>query len=495
MVVTRLKKSFVFWSDLAGSFYNIDHRAVNFAVMAQQYTVQVVDESHIGPPPGSVPPTVIPLTFLDVSWLFCCPIERILFYELPFPTRHLMQNIIPHLKHSLSLTLHHFFPLAGNLACNSKPFIQFNEGDSVRVTVAESDADFGHLVANHLRDNRAFKPLVPKLPFPFPSVSSDNKIPVMAIQVTVFPNSGISIGVTSIHVAADGSSFNHFMKSWASIHKSVTVSESLPPLSLPCHDRNVIKDPNGLLLSIYLKDWRSVHNSDAPAPAIDENVQVDNVRVTLVLSRDQIDKLKQRVSAQIRSDDESPSRVSTFVVTSALMWVYMIELQESESEITDGDMIYHFVPVADCRERFEFPIPASYFGNCLAFLFISAKRSELMGKEGVVFAAKAIGRKIGELEKAALVGAEKWTSNLNEAVKTGRVLAVGGSPKFGVYETDFGWGRPKKFEFVHFGAYGSFSLAESRDEEGAIEIGLVIGRDKLDLFNVVFQRRLNFNCL
>lgn len=472
--------------------------------MARQYTVQVVDESHIAPPPGFVPTTTIPLTFLDASWLFCCPMKRILFYELPLPTLHLTQNIIPHLKHSLSLTLRHFFPLAGNLTWpppaappsnNNKPFIQFNEGDSVQVTIAESDADFGHLVANHPRDNRAFEPLVPRLPFPFPSVSSDNKTPVMAIQVTVFPNSGISIGVTFIHVAADGSSFNHFMKSWASIHKSVTVSQNLTSLSLPCHDKDVIKDPNGLLLSIYLKDWRSAENSDAPAPAADENVHVDNVRVTLVLSRDQIDELKQRVTAQIRNDNESPSRVSTFVVTSALMWVYTIKLQESGSEITDDDVIYHFVPVADCRERFEFPIPARYFGNCLAFLFISARRSELMGKDGVVFAAKAIGRKICELEKGALVGAENWMSNLNHVVKTGRVLAVAGSPKFGVYETDFGWGRPKKFELVHIGAYGSFSLSESRDEEGAIEIGLVIGRDKLNLFNVVFQQCLNVNWL
>ena len=45
----------------------------------------------------------------------------------PHPTHHFCQTTLPTLKHSLSLTLSHFFPLAGNLLCPSpphKPFIR-----------------------------------------------------------------------------------------------------------------------------------------------------------------------------------------------------------------------------------------------------------------------------------------------------------------------------------------------------------------------------------
>ncbi|KAJ4729916.1 putative Anthocyanin 5-aromatic acyltransferase [Melia azedarach] len=440
--------------------------------MAGQYTVRVVDESHVAPPPGSVSTTTIPLTFLDVSWIFCCPIQRIFFYEFHRPTLHFTQNIFPHLKQSLSLTLRHFFPFAANLSCSpppNNPCILYREGDSVSVTIAESDADFNHLTASHARDNTEFKCLVPTLPMASFSSDTTHVVPIMAMQFTVFPNSGISIGITFNHVAADGKSFNHFMKSWAAMHRS----EKGSSLSLPFHNKDMIKDPEGLV-STYMKDWWNWKILGAT-----EEVPVDTVRIT--------NDADQPGAAQLH--------ISTFVVTCAFMWVNLIKLQDSSKSNghLHDDTVYHFVPVADCRDRFEFPVPATYFGNCLAFLFLTAKRSDLIGKNGIVFAAKAIGRQICELEKGPLVGAEKWVLNLIKVVEAGRVVSVAGSPKLRVYDTDFGWGRPKKSEVVHIGANGAFSLAECRDEDGAIEVGIVIGRDKIDGFNVIFKQALNLN--
>ncbi|KAK3184253.1 hypothetical protein Dsin_031539, partial [Dipteronia sinensis] len=74
------------------------------------------------------------------------------------------------------------------------------------------------------------------------------------------------------------------------------------------------------------------------------------------------------------------------------------------------------------------------------------KRRDLMGEDGITVAAIANGRKIFEFGKGgALIGAEKWVSNLKQVInKEERLVTVAGSPKFRVYETDFGWGRPKK---------------------------------------------------
>ncbi|KAM1411412.1 hypothetical protein COP1_024107 [Malus domestica] len=44
-------------------------------------------------------------------------------------------------------------------------------------------------------------------------------------------------------------------------------------------------------------------------------------------------------------------------------------------------------------------------------------------------------------------------------------VAIARSPTLGVYGTDFGWGRAKKVEVVHFVNSTVFSLAESGDEE------------------------------
>ncbi|KAL5854473.1 hypothetical protein ACOSQ4_004275 [Xanthoceras sorbifolium] len=112
-----------------------------------------------------------------------------------------------------------------------------------------------------------------------------------------------------------------------------------------------------------------------------------------------------------------------------------------------------------------------------------------MGANGMVIAAKAIGRQIYELGTGSVFkGEEKFSSSSEEIFKDGRVVTVASSPNFWVYETDFGWGKPKKVEMVHINGYSCFSLAESREEDGGLDIGVVVGRDRLDLFNAIFEQ-------
>ncbi|KAK2370414.1 coumaroyl-CoA:anthocyanidin 3-O-glucoside-6''-O-coumaroyltransferase [Trifolium repens] len=69
----------------------------------------------------------------------------------------------------------------------------------------------------------------------------------MAIQVTIMPNSGLSICLAFKHVAADRKSLHHFMNFWASVSKNIannkhssSLRDSLPlELDLPSHERLV----------------------------------------------------------------------------------------------------------------------------------------------------------------------------------------------------------------------------------------------------------------
>lgn len=101
---------------------------------------------------------------------------------------------------------------------------------------------------------------------------------------------------------------------------------------------------------------------------------------------------------------------------------------------------------ADCRDRLEFPVPTTYFGNCLAYIDAAAKMSELVGDNGFVVAGKAIVRGISKLKSRHLEGTEKWMEDMKNFLRTGRLLIVGGSPSFNDYGTNFGWGRPKKLD-------------------------------------------------
>lgn len=133
--------------------------------------------------------------------------RRILFYKLPISKLDFVQNIIPPLKDSLSHALKHYTPLAGNVACpldtNGYPEIRYVTGDSVSLIFSESDMDFSYLISDHPRSAKDFYHLVPKLGEP-KDAPGIRLAPLLAIQVTLFPNNGVSIGFTNHHVVGDG---------------------------------------------------------------------------------------------------------------------------------------------------------------------------------------------------------------------------------------------------------------------------------------------------
>ncbi|MCH84223.1 coumaroyl-CoA:anthocyanidin 3-O-glucoside-6''-O-coumaroyltransferase 1-like, partial [Trifolium medium] len=96
----------------------------------------------------------------------------------------------------------------------------------------------------------------------------------------------------------------------------------------------------------------------------------------------------------------------------------------------------------------------TYFGNCLASYIVAVKRGEspgeLVGKKGIVVAANGINRKIKDFMSDAALGSETLMFDYKELFKPGKsILVVPGSPTHAVYETDFGWGKPKKSDAVH----------------------------------------------
>ncbi|KAL0683070.1 hypothetical protein Bca4012_049918 [Brassica carinata] len=73
-----------------------------------------------------------------------------------------------------------------------------NRDDAVSVTVAESDADFSFLSGYGQRPVSELHNLLPELPV------SDDSLTAYALQITLFPNNGFSIGVTAQHAVLDG---------------------------------------------------------------------------------------------------------------------------------------------------------------------------------------------------------------------------------------------------------------------------------------------------
>ncbi|KAF8007971.1 hypothetical protein BT93_K1840 [Corymbia citriodora subsp. variegata] len=467
--------------------------------------IKILHRHDVSPPANTVPTTALPLTFFDIPWLLCCPMQRLFFYDFPQSPPSFAHTTLPLLVRSLSLCLRRFFPFAGNLvlpqAPPQKPHILYSDGDSLSLTVAESAADFAELISDEPRDATLIHPLVPQ--FPPPRESNGARLwPLMAIQVTVFPNKGICIGVRFLHIATDGRSFSHFMKSWASIHRSRGDPTCIELGDLdPSHNRGVIKDLNGLE-PIFLKYWWSCVGS-SPSPSLTEAPLAvgDKVRATFVFKKAHIDGLKAQVLSQLENNDidsvSEPIHLSTFVVTCAFVWVCMIKSKEKEHELHDQsssesvkDKLCYFCFPADCRNRLAYSIPSTYFGNCLGIHCLSEKRNALLDISGTIHAARAIGRTVKEVNTmGGSIALREWIKDKKE-IDIEDLVVVVGSPRLKVYDTDFGWGRPTKSNVVCMDSFRGIALAESRNGDGNIEVELALTRTCMEKFITLFKMGL-----
>ncbi|XP_057727571.1 malonyl-coenzyme A:anthocyanin 3-O-glucoside-6''-O-malonyltransferase-like [Arachis stenosperma] len=458
---------------------------------------KLVEESKVAP--NNPKATCLPLTFLDISLAGPIYGRRQFFYNFPYSTHYFLQTTFPTLKRSLSLTLQRFFPLAGNLLCPPpphKPFIRCTEEDSVAFTVFQSSSDFNHLSSNNPRSLKKLNQLVPKLTCKIIHHHDTLVFPNLALQATVFPNRGVCIAITYNHMI-DGACCSQFMKLWSSLCArggiDLTFLEKSTP---PCFNRGILKDPNELE-AIFIKhyfqereNWKNKVNQSQP---FDSTVAMeeDHVKVTIVLDKDDIERMKIFSLNQLKKREglKSPQYVSKFVVACGFAWSSLVKARARDSACEEEENMKeeYFCFAADCRGRLEYPVPETYFGNCITQCNATLRRSELKGEGGFVNAVKVIDRAINDMKKEPFRGMENWKERFSDMFGSGRVLVVGGSPKFKVYENDMGFGKPCKVEMVQ--SLKGLSIAESGKNDGGIELGVVLKNksQRKTFLNVVKQ--------
>lgn len=427
----------------------------------------------------------LPVTFFDMPWLQFHAIRRLLFYQFPCSKSHFLETIVPNLKRSLSKTLKNYLPLAGNLVYplnSGMPEFRYVYGDAVPVTIAESSeaSDFNYLTGNQSRVADEFYPFVPDLPEPrIYSESGFKTVTLLALQITLFPGSGICIGVCNHHSIGDASSIVGFMKTWSSVCKlggdDESSAQSVPS---PSYDRSVIKDPLGLK-NIF---WNKL--KDIKIEAVPLTFPTNLVRATYVLQKNDIQRLKNLVLSQ----NPDFLHLSSFTVTAAYVWTCLVKSAAETGEEVDPDEPEHFAFAVDARARLNPPLSSSYFGNCLALAKTASTHRQLKETNGFFTAVKLIGDLIGKKvnnRDEILSDAGTWFTEYM-ALFGKRLFSVAGSPKFNLYDLDFGWGRPKKHEAASIDGGPSMSLSKSEEFEGGLEIGLSLPKVKMDAFATVF---------
>ncbi|KAJ0668113.1 putative anthocyanin 6''-O-malonyltransferase [Helianthus annuus] len=452
--------------------------------MASLPILTVLEHTQVSPPSATVKDRVLPLTYFDFMWVSQPPVHYLFFYEMPITHTKFIDNIIPNLKHSLSITLQHFFPFAGNLmvfpSSTQKPEIRYVEGDSVAVTFAECNLDFNELTGNHPRDCEMFYHLIPLLGQAH-KTSNFTKIPVFTVQVTLFPNSGFSIGMTNHHCLGDASTRFCFLKAWTTIARCGTDELFLANGTLPFYERPI---QNPKLDECYLK-FGDVENSKEEYQPPKLCGPTDKVRTTFILPRAMLNRLKKLVSTQLRT----LAYVSSFTVACGYMWSCIAKTSKDELQL--------FGIAVDCRARLNPVIPAAYFGNCVGPCVAMENTIQLRSKEGFVTAAKLIGESLHKTltDKDGVVKEiESFEDLFPNGVPT-TMIWVAGTPKLKFYDMDFGWGRPKKLETVSIDYNGAISMNASKEENDDLEIGVCLPATQMKSFVRIFEDGLEAYCI
>lgn len=405
-------------------------------------------------------PTAHQIAFLaDVDILFINfhPSRRIIFYKLPDHVVWDYTSLVHSLKSSLSLALVHYYPWAGRLCIGPDDRLSLDCNDAgVKFVEAFTSIPFANLEANDFQFTPFFNQLVPQHDdhaFSKPDYLAD--LPVLSVQVTRFLQGGLAIGFFQSHVIADGLSFWNFAKAWTESNRGMPISSS------PVHMRTVLAREN--LIPSSEVGRPSCRLSDPEVPPD------DLVHRTFHFSSDMIQNLKSIACKH------GGGRLTSFEVLCAHLWRQVVEAQ---AETTDTQTVALMIPV-DARRRLIPPLPANYFGNVVILGGVYAQARDLK-EETLWTTATRIHESITSWgDKHCRLRLASTEHELDKVTNDmGSVLMVGGSTKFNVYETDFGWGKPVAVKFLRF-QNGFMSLQCGRGE-GCVDVSLSLSRGCMD---------------
>ncbi|KAJ0661927.1 putative shikimate O-hydroxycinnamoyltransferase [Helianthus annuus] len=344
------------------------------------------------------------------------------------------ESIVEKLKDGLKVVLEEFYQLAGKLD---------KDDDGVFKVVYDDDMDGVEVVTATVEDAETADLLneegTAKLKelLPYNEVLNFEGLhrPLLSIQLTKLKD-GLAMGCAFNHAILDGTSTWHFMSSWAEIctgSKSISIQ--------PFLDRTQARNTR-VKLDLTPPEQQNGDGATATKPPpLKEKI--------FKFSESSIDKIKAKVNANPANESTKP--FSTFQSLSTHIWHAVTRARQLAPE--DYTV---FTVFADCRKRVDPPMPESYFGNLIQAIF-TVTAAGLLQANPPEFAAALIQKAIESHDAKAIEARNKeWESNpiIFQYKDAGvNCVAVGSSPRFKVYDVDFGFGKP---ESVRSGANNRF---------------------------------------
>ncbi|KAJ4835080.1 hypothetical protein Tsubulata_011229 [Turnera subulata] len=395
-----------------------------------------------GPLPRRIEFTPMELQILSINY-----VQFGLLFNKPTPKQLqecLGNNVINHIKESLSRALEVYTPLAARLAITeyqdkTRSFhVDCNNGDGALFIDAAAP---GVTVAQILET--AYVPEVVYSMLPVEGVGNFEWVskPLLVVQVTELLD-GIFIGTAMNHSIADRTTFWHFVNTWSEISRSLT-SAGGPSLYQELSQHvPAIQDwfLDGIEHPIRIPDfvYQGIIDDNEASKSTPKKVRIFH------FTKETVAALKAKANAQIGICSTSNITIASLQAILAHFWRSITRIKRLEA----ADIEETLCRVAmNARHRLQTPLPDKYFGNPILVEPTIATAGELL-EHGLGWAALQINKMIAQHTDEEIKRKLKAWVERPQAPKFGQPesnmvgLVVGGSPWFNVYGNDFGWGKP-----------------------------------------------------
>ncbi|MBA0842457.1 hypothetical protein Goarm_002280 [Gossypium armourianum] len=390
------------------------------------------------------------LSVSDIPMLSCQYIQKgVLLTSPPYS----FDDLVCFLKQSLSTTLSYFPPLAGRLTTDPD--------GHVHITCNDAGIDFLVVKSPNISIHNVLVlgdvPDCVKQFFTFDKTLSysGHFKPLAAVQVTELAD-GVFIGCIVNHAVTDGTSFWHFFNTFAEITKgALKISKS------PDFGRNTVRE--AILKLKYRANYGCLLTKQT------------NSEVLGKLCNDSWKSVNVETNGKVRNSNDE---ISSFQSLCAQLWRSVTRARKLEPTKTTT-----FRMAVNCRHRLDPKLEPYYFGNAIQSIPTFASAGELLGKD-LSWAADILHKNVvahnNDTVRKGVADWEKQPRLFPLGNADGASITMGSSPRFPMYNNDFGWGRPLAVRSGRANKFdGKISAFPGRDGNGSVDLEVVLAPDTM----------------
>ncbi|XP_051130449.1 BAHD acyltransferase DCR-like [Andrographis paniculata] len=430
------------------------------------------------------------LSVSDLPMLSCQYIQKgVLLPPPPLSS----EDLLSLLRISLSKTLSHFPALAGRLRTDAD--------GCVYIVCDDSGVDFYHAKAAHLSATALLPEKDRDIPAAYRRFFQCDKMlsysghekPLVAVQVTEL-NDAVFVGCSVNHAVVDGTSFWNFFNTFAEMARGV---------------KRISKSPNFRRDTAFDSPAVLVFPPGGPSATFSGE---EPLREKIFhFSREAVLKLKLRANSPTRKPKPYPDyetvgkrsndgwgnnrsktygevtsvtekhptvEISSFQSLSAHLWRSVTRARDLKPGKTTT-----FRMAVNCRSRLLPRLEPTYFGNAIQSIPTTAAAGELLSN-GLSWSAALLHTNVAAHGDATVRrGVKVWESEprlFPLGNFDGAMLTMGSSPRFPMYDNDFGWGRPiavrsggaNKFD-------GKISAFPGAEGNGSVDLEVVLSPETM----------------